>query len=115
MESYGSPQVQMLLVCEKSRCFLSLSVLTSVSVHFPIIVLYQLFDESTVLVQDLVSHVGNIMKHRLILYLMVRTERQLTHQSLPTVKSWVYSVKRFQVLTHHEVLLQGRPGVHDRD
>ena len=44
--------------------------LTSVSVDFAVIVLDQLFYESTVLVQDLVSHVGDVMEHRLILHLM---------------------------------------------
>ena len=43
--------------------------LTSVSVDFAVVVLDEFFYESPVLVQDLVSHVGDVMEHRLILHL----------------------------------------------
>lgn len=55
-----------------SECRTSVTpTLTSVPVDFPIVVLDELFDEGSILVQDLVPHVGDIVKHRLILHLMV--------------------------------------------
>lgn len=51
-----------------------LLILTSVSVDLSVIVLDELFYKSTVLVQNLVSHVGNVMEHRLILHLMQKSK-----------------------------------------
>lgn len=53
-----------------SHCLLNkLGVLTSVSVDFTIIVLDELFYEGPILVQDLISHVGDVMQHSLIFHL----------------------------------------------
>ena len=43
-------------------------MLSRCTMHFPVVVLYELLDECTVLVQDLVSHVGNVVKNCLIFY-----------------------------------------------
>lgn len=49
--------------------------LTSVSVHFAVVVLDELLDEGAVLVQDLVSHVGDVVEDRLVFHLRGTTTR----------------------------------------
>ena len=43
--------------------------LTSVSMDLAVVVLDELLDEGSVLVQDLISHVGDVVEHRLIFHL----------------------------------------------
>ena len=52
------------------------SALTSVSVDLAVVVLDELLDEGAVLVQDLVPHVGDVVKHRLVFHLDRQTDRQ---------------------------------------
>lgn len=37
-------------------------MLSRCTMHFPVVVLYELLDESTVLIQDLVAHVGDVVQ-----------------------------------------------------
>lgn len=101
---------------------------------FAIIVLDELFYESTILVKDLISHVGDVMEHRLILHLMQSkhdTQRQLELNHWQIIVSLLHKVQKYHKVdltpistecncykfthTHHKVLLQRRPRVHDRD
>lgn len=91
--------------------------LTSVSVDLAVVVLNEFFNESTILVQDLISHVGDVMEHRLILHLMQRKQpwlRRTPSTSRHVRFNKVHSVHT-EYVTYHEVLLQWRPRVHDRD
>lgn len=76
--------------CHNKYCLrlIKLGPITSVSMDFAIIVLDELFYESTILVQDLVSHVGDVMEHSLIFHLRqkntISTLMALIHLNIGT-------------------------------
>lgn len=43
-------------------------MLSRCTMHFPVVVLYELLDECTVLIQDLVSHIRDVVKNCLIFH-----------------------------------------------
>lgn len=53
----------------KKLCWVAAEQLTSVSVHFAVVVLDQLLNEGAILVQDLVPHVGDVVEDSLIFHL----------------------------------------------
>lgn len=52
--------------------YYSISLLTSISVDFSIIVFNKLFDKGAVLIEDFITHVWDVVQYRLIFNLETR-------------------------------------------
>lgn len=52
--------------------YYSISLLTSISMDFSIIVFNKLFDKSAVLIEDFITHVWDVVQYRLIFNLVTQ-------------------------------------------
>lgn len=59
-------------------------MLSRCTMHFPVVVLYELLDECTVLIQDLVSHIRDVVKNCLIFHHEVLLRRS------PGIHRWYW-------------------------